>query len=212
MNTTHGALFDLDGVLVDSEGEYTRFWAMIGTETNQPSPTFAYDIKGTNLRSILTTYFAEELHQPIVDRIHSFESEMDLPLYERALELVDELRECGWHTAVFTSSDTSKMNHLYECHPDFCSHFDAIVTGDMVEHSKPHPEGYIKAARLIGLEPDECVVFEDSIQGLQAGRASSARVVALTTGNPYELVSPLADRVYGVIGEIEVEHLNALFS
>lgn len=208
---THGVIFDLDGVLADSEGEYTRFWHMVGRESGQPSPTFAYDIKGMNLSSILNQYFPVEDHVVIVERIHAFEHEMDLPLFDGAVELLDSLRSEGWKLALFTSSDTSKMRRMYDCHPDFRERFDEVVTGDMVSRSKPDPEGYILAARLLGLKPEDCVVVEDSMQGLESGRASGARVVGLTTGNSAEKIFPLCDLVRSDISQLSTDDLSNLF-
>ena len=87
------ALFDLDGVLIDSETLYTGFWEKVGKSHHLPSPTFAYDIKGTTLNDILTTYFPEPEIRADVDRmLHEFENEIVYPVFPGALEFVDSLR------------------------------------------------------------------------------------------------------------------------
>ncbi len=196
-NTTIGALFDLDGVLIDSESIYTQFWASVGKKFALPSPTFAYDIKGTTLKDILDTYFADEpVRSGVIEMIHDFENKVQYPLFDGIYEFVDNLRARGIKTAVVTSSDDVKMRFLYEQHPDFASHFDTIIDGSRVTRSKPDPEGYILAAKTIGCDPKDCYVFEDSYLGLEAGHRAGATVVALATTNPRDT---LKDKAHAVI-------------
>lgn len=191
------ALFDLDGVLIDSESRYTEFWQNVGEEFELPSPTFAQDIKGTTLKDILDTYFATEPRRSgVMKMIHDFENVVDYPLFDGVYEFVDALRTAGIRCAVVTSSDDVKMNFLYGQHPEFKAHFDVIVDGTQVTRSKPDPEGYMLAARLTGCEPHNCFVFEDSFPGLEAGNRAGATVIALATSNPRE---SLIEKAHAVI-------------
>lgn len=179
------ALFDLDGVLIDSETLYTQFWKRVGERHHLPSPTFAYDIKGTTLNDILTTHFPDPKVRADVDRLlHDFENEIVYPVFPCALEFVDALRAAGLKTVIVTSSDSKKMGFLFRQHPDFPSHFDAIVTACDVTHSKPHPEPYLVGASKAGVKPSECLVFEDSYQGLESGRRAGCKVIGISTTNP----------------------------
>lgn len=204
------ALFDLDGVLIDSETLYTRFWENVGKVHKLPSPTFAYDIKGTTLDDILTTYFPEPEVRQSVDRLlHKFENEIVYPVFPGALEFVDSLRGRGLKTVIVTSSDNKKMDFLFAQHPDFASHFDAIVTAADVTHSKPHPEPYLVGAAKAGADARECLVFEDSFQGLESGRRAGCRVIGLSTTNSAEAIEGKADMVVGSLGEL-VERVGEL--
>lgn len=197
------ALFDLDGVLIDSETLYTGFWEKVGKSHHLPSPTFAHDIKGTTLNDILTTYFAEPEVRADIDRmLHEFENEIVYPIFPGAMEFVDSLREKGVKTVIVTSSDNKKMDFLFNQHPDFRSHFDAIVTAADVTHSKPHPEPYLVGASKAGVSASESVVFEDSFQGLEAGRSAGAYVVALATTNPAASLEGKADRIVNSLSEM----------
>lgn len=179
------ALFDLDGVLIDSETLYTQFWKRVGERHHLPSPTFAYDIKGTTLNDILTTHFPDPKVRADVDRLlHDFENEIVYPVFPGALEFVDALRAAGLKTVIVTSSDSKKMEFLFRQHPDFPTHFDAIVTACDVTHSKPHPEPYLVGALKAGVKPSECLVFEDSYQGLESGRRAGCKVIGISTTNP----------------------------
>lgn len=190
------ALFDLDGVLIDSETLYTGFWEKVGRSHHLPSPTFAYDIKGTTLNDILTTHFPDPNVRADVDRmLHEFENEIVYPVFPGALEFVDHLRSLGLKTVIVTSSDDKKMDYLFKQHPDFPSHFDAIVTATDVTHSKPHPEPYLIGAAKAGAAPEECIVFEDSFQGLESGRAAGCKVIGLATTNQADDVARMSDMV-----------------
>lgn len=179
------ALFDLDGVLIDSETLYTQFWKRVCERHHLPSPTFAYDIKGTTLNDILTTHFPDPKVRADVDRmLHDFENEIVYPVFPGALEFVDALRAAGLKTVIVTSSDSKKMGFLFRQHPDFPTHFDAIVTACDVTHSKPHPEPYLVGASKAGVKPSECLVFEDSYQGLESGRRAGCKVIGISTTNP----------------------------
>ena len=179
------ALFDLDGVLIDSETLYTQFWKRVGERHHLPSPTFAYDIKGTTLNDSLTTHVPDPKVRADVDRLlHDFENEIVYPVFPGALEFVDALRAAGLKTVIVTSSDSKKMGFLFRQHPDFPTHFDAIVTACDVTHSKPHPEPYLVGASKAGVKPSECLVFEDSYQGLESGRRAGCKVIGISTTNP----------------------------
>lgn len=204
------ALFDLDGVLIDSETLYTRFWENVGKVHKLPSPTFAYDIKGTTLDDILTAYFPEpDVRRSVDNLLHKFENEIVYPIFPGALEFVDKLRDRGVKTVIVTSSDNKKMDFLFAQHPDFASHFDAIVTAADVTHSKPHPEPYLVGAAKAGADAKECLVFEDSFQGLESGRRAGCRVIGLSTTNSAEAIEGKADMVVGSLGEL-VERVGEL--
>jgi beta-phosphoglucomutase-like phosphatase (HAD superfamily) len=85
------------------------------------------------------------------------------------------------------------MESVYRKQPGFKLLFDAILTSEDFERSKPNPDCYLKAAQKLGVEPDECVVFEDSVNGLRSGMAAKMKVVGLLTTNAKDIVAPLSD-------------------
>ena len=183
-----GVLFDLDGVLIDSEDIYTKFWENIEQIYPTGIENFALIIKGNALFKILDNYFPKEIHQDIIDRVHEFELNITYPIYNGVIDFLKSLKEQGIPTAIVTSSDDVKMNALYEAYPYFRQYFDAIITGSDVTESKPHPQGYLMAAERIGCNPQGCYVFEDSLQGLEAGMNAGAIVIGLTTNNSAEVL------------------------
>ena len=191
------ALFDLDGVLVDTEPAYTAFWRRVGELYFPYERGFAERLKGHTLTDIFARYFPHDAagRQGVERMLRELEQTMDYPLMDGCMEVVARLRSEGWKTAVVTSSDRAKMAHLYRVHPLLPSLFDAVITAEDVKNSKPAPEGYLLAAERLGCLAEDCVVFEDSLSGLQAARASGAWVVGLTTSLSGELIAPLADWV-----------------
>ena len=159
MNKFKAALFDLDGVLVDTEGTYTEFWGEIGKNYGKKA-TFANDIKGTTLTDILSTHFAEpETRKEIESKLHDFEDNMEFHLFPGVKEFLKELRRRGVKCAIVTSSDKRKMASLAKQHPDFASEMETVVIADDVQRSKPDPQGYLLAADRLGIAPELCVVF-----------------------------------------------------
>ena len=103
------------------------------------------------------------------------------------------MRKQGFKTAIVTRSNQIKMEAVYRAHPEVRSLFDAILTSEDFEYSKPHPDCYLKAAARLGVEPAACIVFEDSFNGLRSGRAAGMKVVGLATTNPAESIRELSD-------------------
>lgn len=190
-----GVLFDLDGVLIDSEGLYTQFWEDIERIYPTNIPNFAHIIKGNALFKILATYYPKHLHQDIIDRVHRFELGMVYPIYDGVVEFLEELKSQDIPCAIVTSSDNVKMDTLFRQYPFFKPYFSAIITGSDVTKSKPDPQGYLLASQALDCNPCDCYVFEDSLQGLDAGMASGATVIALTTSNSADIVKEKAHEV-----------------
>lgn len=201
------ALFDLDGVLIDSEGTYTCFWEDIDQIYPTGIPNYAQVIKGTNLQKILANYPSQQVRDDIVRRIDEFEADMDYPMFAGAEALLRELRLHGIPTAIVTSSSTQKMDSLFAKTPELRKMVDKVVTGSEVTRSKPDPEGYILAAKKLGVPPTECVVFEDSLQGLEAGRQSGAKVVGIATTNPRSALVGRADIIVDSVADLTVDFL-----
>lgn len=181
-----GVLFDLDGVLIDSESIYTVFWAGIDREFPTGIPDFAHAIKGTTLSSILELFPEGDVREKVMARIHDFEDSIVYREFPGVRKFLASLKNAGIPMAIVTSSDKVKMECLFRQLPWMEGYFDAIVDGDMVSRSKPDPQGYLMGARAVGRDIRDCYVFEDSHQGLEAGRRSGATVIGLATTNSRE--------------------------
>ena len=202
-----GVLFDLDGVLLDSEGGYSIFWGAMDKEYQTDVPDFARFIKGFHLTRILGYFANDEVRQQVLDKLLDYERNMQFEFFQGALELVNQLHDAGIPMAIVTSSDRKKMEALYRHHPEFPTLFDQIITGDMVTKAKPDPDCYLKAAMLLGVDIKDCIVLEDSRNGLIAARSSGAKVIGLATTLPAEDVRPLCDLMVNDVSELTIEVL-----
>lgn len=191
------ALFDLDGVVFDTEPQYTEFWGGQCRLYHPELPGLEHRIKGMTLQQIYLTYFDDVKTEQslITQRLNDFEQSMSfhyIPGFER---FISDLRGNGVKTAVVTSSNKDKMASVYHQRPEFTSLFDAILTSEMFSHSKPAPDCYLLGAERFDTVADNCVVFEDSFNGLRSGRAADMAVVGLATTNTPASIMPYSDVV-----------------
>ena len=195
---TKAVLFDLDGVVFDTEPQYTTFWARECQRYHPEHPGLEHEIKGQTLTQIYDRWFSGPLQQQqasITARLDDFERQMQF-IYVPGFEtFIDKLHQRGIRTAVVTSSNRSKMQAVYQQIPGFSSLFDAILTSEDFAQSKPSPDCYLRGAMRLQVLPHECVVMEDSFNGLRSGRASGARVVGLSTTNSAHDIQPYCDLV-----------------
>ena len=192
------ALFDLDGVVFDTEPQYSVFWGAQCREFHPEHPGLEHEIKGQTLVQIYDSWFSGELaeKQPMItERLNKFEQQMDYIYVPGFEEYISQLRSKGVKTAVVTSSNQPKMEAVYQSHPEFRSMFDAILTSEDFERSKPDPDCYLKAAQRLGVKVEDCVVFEDSFNGLKSGKAAGMYVVGLSTTNPATAIRPYCDEI-----------------
>ena len=201
------ALFDLDGVVFDTEPQYTVFWGAQCREFHPEHPGLEHEIKGQTLVQIYDAWFSGPLadKQPLItERLDAYEQQMSYDYVPGFEAYIRSLRQQGVKTAVVTSSNVSKMQAVYRHRPEFKELFDAILTAEDFERSKPDPDCYLKAAAHFGVAPEECTVFEDSFNGLKSGRAAGMTVVGLSTTNDADAIRPLCDRVISDFREIKV--------
>lgn len=192
------ALFDLDGVVFNTEPQYTVFWGAQCREFHPEHPGLEQEIKGMTLVQIYDAWFSGELSGKqalITERLNDYEAQMSYDYVAGFEAFIHALRSQGVKTAVVTSSNQPKMEAVYRSHPEFKGLFDAILTAEDFDRSKPDPDCYLKAAGRFGIAPEHCVVFEDSFNGLKSGRAAGMYVVGLATTNPTDAIRPLCDEV-----------------
>ena len=189
MRKFKAALFDLDGTLFDTEGQYSILWGEIGRTYHPEMPDFAQRIKGTTLVQILSTYFPDPaIQQEVVGKLDAFEAQMNYTFYPGALSFLRDLKLHQVKCAVVTSSNHAKMRSVEKAIPEFNSLFDRVLTAEDFSASKPHPDCYLLGAKVFDCSIDECVVFEDALTGLQAGMSSGIFTIGMATTNPREVI------------------------
>lgn len=189
-------LFDFDGVVVDTETQYSRFWHQIGHDY-LGTDDLENRIKGQTLTHIYDTFFLnkEKEQREITEALNRFEQEMSYEYIPGFLPFITELHQKGLRTAIVTSSNEQKMQAVYRVRPELKTLFDHILTAELFSASKPAPDCFLLGMKLLGSIPDTTYVFEDSFNGLKAGMASGANVIGLATTNKRETIAPLCHLV-----------------
>ncbi len=203
------ALFDLDGVVVDTESQYTVFWGRQCQKYHPEIPHLEQKIKGMTLVQIYDEYFQglPEVQKEITRALDDFERNMDFTSIPGFEPFIETLRQRGILTAIVTSSNREKMKSLLEKRPEIARWFDAILTSEDFAASKPDPDCYLKAAARLGVAPCDCMGLEDSFNGLKAVRAAGMYTVGLATTNPADAIRPLADVVISDYNDLNVSEL-----
>lgn len=192
MNTTKtiAALFDFDGVIMDTETQYTVFWNEQGLKYLNEED-FGRRIKGQTLVQIYEKYFSTlpEAQQEITAKLNVFEKQMSYEYIPGVEAFIADLRRHDVKIAVVTSSNEEKMQNVYNAHPEFKGMVDRILTGEMFARSKPAPDCFLLGMEIFESTPESTYVFEDSFHGLQAGMTSGATVIGLATTNSREAIT-----------------------
>ena len=185
------ALFDFDGVVVDTEPQYTLFWDEKGKKYHPEIPDFGHHIKGQTLIQIYKQYFRqpEGLQDEITRQLLDYELTMHFEYIDGVVDFMKELRGKGVKLAIVTSSNDAKMANAYREHPELKSMVDYIVTADRVTHSKPHPECFLLGAEMLDAAVENCIVFEDSFHGIEAGNRAGMKVIGLSTTNSADAIA-----------------------
>lgn len=197
MRIIKAALFDLDGVVFDTEPQYSVFWGMQMRRYFPDKVGLENDIKGQTLTQIMDAYFADNAYvqEKIVEELNDFERNMYFDYVDGFCSFVEDLRTHGVKTALVTSSNRMKMDSVYRNRPELQNYFDRILTAESFKESKPSPDCYLTGASMLGCDPKECVGFEDSFNGLKSVKGAGMFVVGLSTTNPVDAISSFCDTV-----------------
>lgn len=196
VNDNVAVLFDFDGVIMDTEKQYSLFWNKVGRNYLGLTDLEVL-VKGQTLTYIFRTFFPKKIREQeeITIALNRYEENMTYEYVPGVLDFVAELRKNGVRTAIVTSSNEQKMQSVYNAHPEVMTLFDHILTAEMFKHSKPAPDCFLQGMRVCRSAPKTTFVFEDSVNGLKAGLASGATVIGVATTNPREVVKPLCHYV-----------------
>lgn len=208
------ALFDFDGVVMDTETQYSLFWNKIGKQYFPQIEEFGRIIKGQTLVNIYAKYFAgmEKEQQDITARLNQFEKDMAYEYIPGVVDFMKDLRAHEVKMAIVTSSNDLKMANVYKAHPELKELVDRILTAEMFTRSKPAPDCFLLGAEVFGTVPQNCVVFEDSFHGLEAGNAAGMAVVGLCTTNPKEAIADKCKLVMPDFTAFSFEKMKALLA
>ncbi|HNX03901.1 MAG TPA: HAD family phosphatase [Opitutales bacterium] len=215
------ALFDWDGTVVDSGAAHEKSWFLLAKEEGLPitREMFLASFGRTNKFIIPQAYKwtsdpaeierlgerKEVLYREIVAKMRG--DELALP---GAVELVKALRKAGIPCGVGSSAPRANIEQLIR-QIGLDGSFGALVTAESVTKSKPDPEVFLKGAASLGVDPKDCVVFEDAVHGIEAGRAAGMKTVAVLTTHKREDFEGLADLIVERLDEVTLPGLMALW-
>lgn len=210
-----GVLFDMDGVLSDSEEFICKAAIMMFRElglTVQPEDFKPFTGTGENmyLGGVAEKYNLSVDIEKVKARTYEIYTEIiqgNLNPMPGAVEFVKSCLKKGLKIAVATSADEIKMKaNLKEIGiPD--TMFNATVNGLEVQNRKPSPDIYLAAAEKLGLKPDECLVIEDAVSGIKAAKSAGCRCLALTTSFDSSMLKE-ADWICKNLESVPEESLN----
>lgn len=180
-----GVIFDMDGLMFDTERLSTEFWRQAGKTFGTEISAEAVDrFRGRNsqaIRGIFEEIYGEALdYDQVVQVKRRLASEhyetIGVPVKDGLLELLEYLKDHEIRMAVATSTNHRTAELMLQTAGVY-GYFQKIVYGDTVERSKPYPDIFQKAANELGLSPEDCLVLEDSTVGLEAAKASGSYVI-----------------------------------
>ena len=192
------ALFDLDGVIIDTEPQYDAFWKKTSEDYALGIEHFERKVKGVTLPEIISTFFSHlpaNEQKKIEQDNRDFDSQLDIIPIPGALEFISGLKQNGVKLGLVTSSDDVKLQFVFSRLP-IRPYFETIVSANRIKRGKPHPMCYLLAAEDLKTSPENCFVFEDSIHGIRSGNAAGMKVIGLSTTNSEENIR---DQVVKVI-------------
>lgn len=215
MNPRYGVIFDWDGVIIDSSRHHEQSWERLAHEIGKLLPAGHFlrgfgkknewiipnllewsrdpeDIRRLSLRK-------EALYREIV-------AEIGIEALPGVREFLRRLQDAGVKTCIGSSSHRLNIVAVL-ARLGLESAFGGIVSSEDVVEGKPHPDVFLKAARVIGLPPARCVVFEDAFVGLEAARAGGMKAVAVATTHPGSDLVGRADRIVDRLDQLDIADL-----
>ena len=210
MNNLKGAIFDMDGLMIDTEKLYLKFWILAAKD-------FGYDMRPEHVYAIrsmarkfsipkIKSFLGEDCpteeiraHRTVL--MNEYIKENGLEVKKGLFTLLDYLRDHGIKMAVATATPSSRTTEYLHTIGAY-DYFSAMVCGDMITNGKPAPDIYLTAAKELGLPPQECAAFEDSPNGITAAHAAGCHAIMIPDmTQPDEEIKPLLSAVYDSLDE-----------
>ena len=197
-----GAIFDMDGTLIDTERIYQKGWFSVAPEFGEKSSMeLARAVSGTSgeqMRQVVNRFYPKVDPELYVQRVIEFvkeETVKHIDLMPGVTDILKFFAENGVKMAVASSSPTEVIKtNLGQV--GIIDYFDALIGGDQIKCGKPAPDIFLKAAASINLSPGDCYVFEDSLNGVRAAHAAKCTAVMIPDQvPPTDEIRKIADAI-----------------
>lgn len=204
-NIIQGAVFDMDGLMIDTEKLYLLYW-------KQAAADFGYNMQDEHvfaIRSLARKYSipklkgffgedfpTEKVRERRTQLINSHIEKYGIEVKKGLFELLDFLKDQNIKIAVATATQRDRTL-LYLSKINALSRFDAIICGDMVTNGKPDPEIYLTASAALGLQPEQCAAYEDSPNGIKSAYSAGCQTIMIPDMTmPDSEIIPMISAVY----------------
>ncbi len=213
-----GVLFDWDGVIIDSSRQHAESWVRLAREEGKPLPEGHFKTGFGKKNEWIIPHLLQWADESAEVRRLSLRKEA---LYrevvlEQGLEalpgvhvFLQRLRDAGVPNCIGSSTHRENILAILGV-LGFEGLFGGMVTSEDVTHGKPHPDVFLRAAAKTGIAPARCIVFEDALAGIEAGRAGGMKVVGVATTHELGVLESKVDRVVHRLDELTVADLRAL--
>ncbi len=212
-----GVIFDLDGVIVNTEPLHELCEKQILKRYNvRVSKEIFEKIKGLSdvdaFRFYISHFKIDEHPSLLIDK----KKQLYIKLLKRKARLYPGFKtlakQCKQKFKIGLATSSSKQNvHILLKHFDIKQYFDALVTAEDVRLTKPYPDPYLKIAEKLHIKPNQCLVIEDSIHGITAAKTAGAKCIAVsTTFSKKKLQETSVDGVVGSLCDLSLEKIKKL--
>ena len=214
----HAIIFDLDGTIIDSEPLHTEAVLRILQERGirlDPKELNAYiGISSSVMWSEMKNRFSLE---ESIEELRAVQNRRNMEMLNKTrsimvpgvLDLLKDIKKQKLSTAIASSSSKKDLDAVVEKY-SLARYFDYLVSGEEVPRGKPSPDVFLRAAELLQVEPESCIIIEDSDNGLAAARAAGIPSIGFRNPNSGCQSLSLADRIVNNIGEVTVNLLRGL--
>jgi HAD superfamily hydrolase (TIGR01509 family) len=187
MKPIRGVAFDMDGVLFDTERLNCELWLKAfkedGVETDMEVMKRFSGVSSEAAYPIMEELFGQghdyrEIDAGVLRGVRDYIEENGIPLKPGIFETLEYLKKRGFKIALATSTIEREAKNFLEI-AGITDYFHGLVCGDSIENSKPAPDIYIKAAEIMGLDPEECIAVEDAPAGIRSANAAGMLAVMI---------------------------------
>jgi len=217
-----GIIFDMDGVIIDSNPLHIRAWRSVFEKENVfiSDDDFSNIVSGTTGDSAIRTLLKRELTQ---DEVNQFNEAVDAEFRRMLTEMnvdpvkglrnfLEQMRSAGHRIVVATSAPTKNVDMVMG-KLQLREYFEFIIDRTRVTHGKPHPEIYLKTLEQIAIPDSRCIVFEDSLAGVKSAVGAGLTVIGVTTSHSAEELNAIgASITIRDFDEVSAEHISSLMN